>query len=530
MSSERTWSSLSFRMGVIAIVLAVTVAVPGMVIETNLVALRKESERAGHASTALREYLELEALGDAAERRVVSGALADPTAQAAALAVIEAQIDRIDRATNREIKIIREERFNPRGRQAMLAGEQAQERDTRRLRASFARVIAGQDDTGADWRSTVRHAIEGEQREVREAQVGAVDALERTQVAFIVTALLLLLGGLAMMAWTRANVLDPLHRLLASTQRVAQRDFAMLLPDRGPREFRLLNRSFNTMAAEIGRAQARLEEANRGLEDEVRQRTAELLAANVSLRGLDEQRRGFIAAAGHELRTPIAVLRSDAEVALRERAPTLESLRASLERIVRSAVALGRLVEDMLRVARADAPVLSYERESVDLRALVADGLAEFRPVVEADGGCIVLNAGDTPLLVRIDPLRIGQVLRIVFDNAVKHSSCEPSIRVTLHAAQEEVRIEIADGGEGIAPDLMPYLLDRTRWPRRRTDDGHGLGLTIAATIMEAHDGHLEIRSDPEEGAVVTLTLPRDEAACDAPQRGNEDHNALADR
>lgn len=530
MSSQRTWSSLSFRMGVIAIVLVVMVAVPGMVTEANLVAMRTENARAEHASTALREYLVLDALGDAIERKVARGALTTSAARAAALVEIKAQIARIDGATNREITIIRREKFGGPSRQAMLAEEQAQERDTHRLRTTFARIIAGHGDATGDWRAIVRHGIEGEQIEVREAQVRAVAALERTQAAFFVTTLLLVLGGLAMMAWTRANVLDPLQRLLASTQSVTRHDYAMLLPDRGPREFRLLNRSFNAMAAEIGRAQARLEEANRGLEDEVRQRTAELLAANGSLRGLDEQRRGFIAAAGHELRTPIAVLRSDAEVALRERAPTLESLRASLERIVRSAVALGRLVEDMLRVARADAPVLSYERESVDLRTLVADGLAEFRPVVEADGGCIVLNAGEAPLLVRIDPLRIGQVLRIVFDNAVKHSSCEPSIRVTLHTLPGEARIEIADGGEGIAPDLLPYLFDRTRWPRRRSEDGHGLGLTIAATIMEAHDGSIGIRSDPDTGAVVTLTFPRDEAAFDAPQRGKEDHNALADR
>lgn len=513
MSPQRTWSSLSLRMAAIAIVLAALVAAPGLVAETNLVEMRKENERAGHASTALREYLALESLGDTVERDAAAGALATPEARARALAMVNAQIDRIDRSTSREMTIIRSEGFSARSQRSMLAQEEAQEIDTRSLRHSFARIVAGNAANAGDWRALVRHAIEGEQTEVRDAQVRAVDALERTQVAFFATTLVLVLGALALLAWTRANILDPLRRLLDSTRRVAQRDFVMLLPDRGPREFRLLNRSFNAMAEEIGRAQARLEEANRGLEGEVRQRTAELLAANASLRSLDEHRRGFIAAAGHELRTPIAVLRSDAEVALRDRAPTLDSLRASLDRIVRTAGTLGRLVEDMLRVARADAPVLSYERESVDLVTLVGNALADFRPVVEADGGIVTITGIGRAVPVRVDPLRIGQVLRIVFDNAVKHCSGEPCICVTIGVAAGEARIEIADCGDGIAPDLLPQLFDRARWPRRRTEDGHGIGLTIAATIMEAHGGRIEIRSNPGEGAVVTLLLPCDGGA-----------------
>lgn len=533
MSSLRTSSGLSFRMAVIALMLAMTIAAPGVVAEANLVTMRKENERAGHASTALREYLVLEAMGDAVERRMATGGVATPGQRRAALSALDAQLDRIDRATSHEITLIGSEGFATANREALITEERLQEIDTRHLRASFARMVTqtapAWPGPGGDWRAIVRHGIENEQLEVRAAQVRAVDALERTQVAFFATAALLVLGGLGLMAWTRANVLDPLQRLLDSTRRVAQRDFAMNLPDRGPREFRLLNRAFNAMTAETERAQARLEAANHDLEDEVRQRTADLLAANASLRALDHHRRNFIAAAGHELRTPIAVLRSDAEVALRDRAPTLDALRASLKRIVRSAGTLGRLIEDMLRVARADAPVLSYERETVDLDTLVASALADFRPVVEADGGTVSLTGIGRPLPVRVDPLRIGQVLRIVFDNAVKHGSEEPCICVTLALQAHEAVVEIADCGDGIAPDLLPHLFDRTRWPRRRDEDGHGLGLTIAATIMEAHGGRIEVRSQAGMGAVVTLRLPCAMDGADPQETGEGDHNALAD-
>lgn len=504
--SGQVLASLSFRVTAVLVLLVVLVMVPGFVAEESLYTVRQESLRAGQASNALREYLVLQALGNRIEDQRHAGLLRTPQAQASAMSAIENQIAKIDRATAIELRIIRDTTLPMTQRSELIEEEQHQGRATARIRQSMRTYVGGGTDDG--WRDAVLAGIAGEQAEVRAAQVRAVTALERTQVAFFVTGLVLALAGIGTLFWLRGNVLDPLRRLLASTQRVAQRDFSTMLPERGPPEFRFLNRSFNAMALEIGSAQARLEAANQQLEGQVRARTGELLEANTALRQMDDKRRRFVAEAGHELRTPIAVLRSDAEVALRDRQATAQSLRASLERIVRTAGVLGRLVDDMLRIARADAPVLFYERERIDLVALVRNTLDEFRPMIEADGGTASLSAGP-PLAARVDPVRIGQVLRIVFDNAVKHSSAEPCIWAEVRESEGHAVIRIADRGEGIAPELLPALFERERRPRRRSAEGGlGLGLTIAATIVEAHGGTIAVQSVVGQGTVVEICLP----------------------
>lgn len=499
-------SSLPLRMALIALAVSVLVFVPGVLAERSLVTVRQESERAGYSASALREYLEIGTLADWALAEVRSGRVKDEATRRMVVDRIQAQIARIDRATTAELAVIRKGAFTPERAAEMNEEEKEQRQRTAMLRAMAPQVLTGFYED--EWWRQIRFGVQGEEAEVRAAQMRAVVALEQTQVAFFATSLVLVIAAVIVAVWARGNIVEPLQRLLNSTHRVARQDFGVYLPDKGPREFRALNRSFNAMAAEIGRAQARLESVNRRLEDEVRARTADLLAANASLREMDDRRRGFIATAGHELRTPVAVLRADAEVALREARPTIAGLRGSLDRVVRTAGTLGRLIEDMLRVARADAPVLSYERESVDMGDLVSRALAEFRPVIEADGGSITLAGLGTPLPVRVDPLRIQQVLRIVLDNAVTHGGDALCVCVQLRLEAGFAVVRISDCGEGIDPGLLPNLLDRSQWPRRRSEDGHGLGLTIAATIMEAHDGTIAIASETGSGVTVTLRLP----------------------
>lgn len=499
-------ASLPLRMALIGLAASVLIVVPGLIAERSLMTVREENERAGFSAAALREYLKLGRVSDAGLALVRSGQVKDEASRRKVLDMIEAQIRRIDRATAAEQEIIRKGPFTPERAATMRREEQGQRDRTAKLRTMKAQVLTGFFEDA--WWQEMQHGVESEEEEVRGAHLRAVAALEQTQLAFFATSLVLVLAAIVIALWARGNIVEPLQRLLNSTHRVARNDFSVDLPDKGPREFRALNRAFNTMAAQLGRSQARLESANRRLEDEVRARTADLLAANASLRELDDRRRGFIATAGHELRTPVAVLRTDAEVALRDGKPTVEGLLASLERVVRTAGTLGRLIEDMLRVARADAPVLSYERETIDLGTLVMGALDDFRPVIEADGGVVSVAGLDQVLVVRVDPLRIQQVLRIVLDNAVTHGGDELGVHVELSRDDGFASVRIADRGEGIDPARLPDLLDRSQWPRRRSEDGHGLGLTIAATIMEAHDGTIAIASAPGSGVVVTLRLP----------------------
>ncbi|WP_225205604.1 sensor histidine kinase [Novosphingobium huizhouense] len=498
--------SLPARMSAIALLIGALVVIPGLYAEYSLITVREENERAGYATAALRQYLAMGTTSEEVVAQVRSGKVRDAASRQAVLDTLEAQIAQIDQATAAEMAVIAKGRFSADRAAQMQREEDGQKAGTDRLRAMKAQALTGRFDDA--WWRQLRLGIASEESEVRGAQQRAVAALQRTQHAFFAISMVLVIGSIAIALWAGANIVTPLQRLLSSTRRISREDYGIDLPDEGPREFRALNRSFNAMAAQVGRSQARLVQVNRRLEDEVRARTAELMAANQSLRELDDRRRGFIATAGHELRTPVAVLRADAEVALREPAPTVPMLQASLERITRTAGTLGRLIEDMLRLARADAPVLSYERKAVDLADIVGETFDEFRPVIEADGGSITASPSVEPLPVRVDPLRIQQVVRIVLDNAVTHGGDELCICATLWREDGFACVRIADCGEGIAPERLAGLLDRSQWPRRRTEDGHGLGLTIAATIMEAHDGSIAIASRACVGAEVTLRLP----------------------
>jgi heavy metal sensor kinase len=220
--------------------------------------------------------------------------------------------------------------------------------------------------------------------------------------------------------------------------------------------------------------------------------------------------RRFTADAAHELRTPLAVMRNAAEVALRN--PRDEAhYRRVLEELLEEIERLTRLAEQLLFLCREDAGLGSPSRQSLRIDELIPE-VADHMRVVAAEKGQMVTV--DLLSLCRVtgDPDQLRRLLFNLLDNAIKYTPAGGAITVTSQCLGEQVRVAVADNGKGIPAEHLPHLFDRfyrvDPARGRETTDGIGLGLAICRSIVEAHGGTIVIESTFGRGTQVSFTLP----------------------
>jgi signal transduction histidine kinase len=220
-------------------------------------------------------------------------------------------------------------------------------------------------------------------------------------------------------------------------------------------------------------------------------------------RSVDRERR-FVADASHELRTPVAVLTTELEAALR--APDLgPEARESVIAAVEESHHLARLAEDLLVLARAAEGRLPVRPEPLDARAALEGARARVADRADARGRAIRVEA-PAGLVVTADPLRLRQALGNLVDNALRHGDGE--VVLSARAAGDGVEIDVADSGPGVAPAIGDRAFERfTRDDTARGERGAGLGLAIVRAIAEAHGGRAAIVPAPR-GARVRVSLP----------------------
>ncbi len=234
-------------------------------------------------------------------------------------------------------------------------------------------------------------------------------------------------------------------------------------------------------------------------------------AFNAMAEGLEQSeatRRAMVSDVAHELRTPLANVVGYLE-AMRDGVtePTPEHLGSVHE----EAVQLGRLVDDLQELALADAGRLSLHCQRVNLRDLVAVAVAAAGPGAETDGVTLVAEGGDEPLPVSADAERIGQVLRNLLGNAVRHAPSGSTVTVRAGRDGSEVALAVVDRGEGLTPDQQDRVFERfyrVDEARTRGAGGSGLGLAIAKRLVEAHGGTVWVESAPGAGATFGFSLP----------------------
>ena len=225
-------------------------------------------------------------------------------------------------------------------------------------------------------------------------------------------------------------------------------------------------------------------------------------------RGVEEKRR-FVADASHELRTPIAVMRSELEVSLRSRQIPPEA-RSVLESTVEEVERMGRMVENLLTLARLDEGKLQLVRAPLDLRDMAERVAGELQPLAATNGISLTVE-GDSATTVG-DRDRLSQVVTNLVDNAIKYSGRGGEVRVSVWNAGSDVGITVSDSGPGIPSEALPRVFDRffrQDSARTRRSSGAGLGLAICRQIVEAHRGRIWVQSEVGMGSAFSLALPR---------------------
>lgn len=307
--------------------------------------------------------------------------------------------------------------------------------------------------------------------EIKEALAGFGWALiVLIPVVLVVAAL----GGL----WMSGRALRPVAQIIETARSIGEQSLARRLPVPDTQdELQHLSETLNQMLARIESAFRRVTE--------------------------------FTADASHELRTPVALMRTTAELALRKPRSS-EEYRQALEEVHAESVRTTHLIENLLTLARADAGKAALERREVDLVQVVREASAQGEKLAGAKSLGFRSELPETPVLALGDASALRRLLLIVIDNAVKYTQ-QGEITVRLLSARGNPQVQVSDTGVGIPHTDLSRVFERfyrADKSRSRDSGGAGLGLSIAKWIAEVHHGTIEASSEPNRGSTFVITLP----------------------
>ncbi len=262
--------------------------------------------------------------------------------------------------------------------------------------------------------------------------------------------------------------------------------------------------------AELYRKTRALAELNERLEQRVRDRTIDLERSQAELRLAARQKDEFLAILAHELRNPLAPLRTGLDLLMRVQPamPTMERTIISMDRQLDHMV---RLIDDLLDVSRISCGKLELKKERVDLATVIERAIDGTRAHFERRRQTVTVHV-PRALAVVADSVRIVQILGNLLHNASKFTPEHGTVRVELTQAQGQATIQVIDNGVGIPTDQLDrvfHMFARIERPNGGGDRGLGIGLALARNLAEMHGGALTVASaGPGQGTTFTLALP----------------------
>lgn len=288
-------------------------------------------------------------------------------------------------------------------------------------------------------------------------------------LAFGLPALGVALGGLIIVAFR------PLARLADSIAAQSPQRLQPIALSTAPREILPILHCLNRLFAQVSRAQ--------------------------------EDERRFTADAAHELRTPLSVMQTHAEVAS---AATDENTRQrALANLIAGSRRAARLLDQLLTLARLDAQSELPGKEGCDLRALVVETVAPLIPAAIEKGIEVEVEEGGA-VAVHGTPMLLQVLVRNLVDNAIRYTPAGGNVRISLNSDNKGVRLQVSDSGPGIPEAARADALERFRRLDESGEEGHGLGLSIVARIAELHGAQVRLDSaTPTRGLTVSIVLPK---------------------
>jgi len=354
-------------------------------------------------------------------------------------------------------------------------------------------------------------AINDERKKAEKAKQELEDLIARSRWLAIMVSLAAAIFSLSSGILLLRGVKKPIEALMKYTNEIAtgNLDYRISLDTRD--EFAYLAGHLNQMANKLETQQNKLRESRDVLESRVAERTFELNRLNEELNNMDTARRDLLIDISHELRTPITVIRGEAEVTLRGQERSVEEYKDALQRIVELSMQLAKYVNDLLFLARTETTSLQFEWDNLNLTELLACAVEDFKVMAEENSIAVSFQAPTEPIWVRGDKQRLRQVLFILGDNACRYSKPEGHIVVGLTLDASDACFSITDYGIGIPAQDLDRVFDRhfrSQNARRSRNDGRGLGLAMVKPILKAHGGHISVSSVENSGSTFTVKLP----------------------
>ena len=308
----------------------------------------------------------------------------------------------------------------------------------------------------------------------------AFEAIEAFGLILVLAVPVLLIAATAGGYWISKRALDPVDEISRAAQRISIENLADRLdvPKTGDQLQRLtetLNQMFSRLEASVGRM------------------------------------KQFTADASHELRAPIALIRTTAEVAVQRRNRRAAEYLEALDDILEESERTSQVVDSLMLLARADAGKEVLESERVDASAISRAAGEQGEKLARIRGLNFSASIPDEPVWVNADAEALRRALLILIDNAAKYTPEGGSVHIELRADDGFARFCVRDSGIGIAAADLPHIFDRF-WradkARSRSQGGAGLGLSIAKWIAETHAGSITVESESGKGSVFCLNVP----------------------
>ncbi|MBI1795163.1 MAG: HAMP domain-containing protein [Chloroflexi bacterium] len=300
----------------------------------------------------------------------------------------------------------------------------------------------------------------------------------------------LILGSLAMLVvaflgglWLADRAMRPVATITHAARNISESDLSRRLNMRGRDELAKLAETFDDMLARLQAA-------------------------------FDRQRR-FVADASHELRTPLTIVNLEVGRALSSRRSAAEYQR-TLQVVNAEGERMARLVNDLMTLARMDAGQAILQFEYLDFSDVALEAVERMSAL--AEDRHVKLETGELPELpIRGDRQYLIQMISNLIENGIKYSGADKVVRVETDGTQDKATLRISDSGPGIPPEHLPHLFDRfyrvDAARSQNSDDpasptGSGLGLSIVAWVVQAHNGNIKAESRVNEGTTFEITLP----------------------
>ncbi len=268
----------------------------------------------------------------------------------------------------------------------------------------------------------------------------------------------------------------PVAVLADAANRFGKGDLSHRVEITGKGEVRELAEAFNSMVAELQRA--------------------------------EQLRRNLVADVAHELRTPLANIKGYLE-AIRD--GVMKPSQALITSLDEEASLLSRLVDELQELSLAEAGELKLVYQTEDIARLIRQAAALWQPQVTTKGISLSIDLPDDLPPVSVDWQRISQVLHNLLENAVSHTSRGGAITLAAATQGNYVQVRVSDTGEGIPAEDLPFIFERfyrVDRSRARATGGSGLGLTIARRLVEAHGGKITVESQLGKGSTFSFTIP----------------------